>query len=61
MYAYSKENSINRETEFVFDIKLPVDYKPVNTDGEVDSFYLMNIDEVCLFEFFQDIWYYFKS
>ena len=45
-YAYSGENTINREAEFVFDIKLPADFKPVNCDGEVDSFYLMSIEEV---------------
>lgn len=45
-YAYYKEDSVSRECEFVFDIKLPVDFKPKNMDGEVGEFYLMNVDEV---------------
>ena len=36
------------ECEFVFDLKLPLDFKPFPKDGEVECFYLMNIDEVKL-------------
>jgi isopentenyldiphosphate isomerase len=45
-YAYSKNEYVHQEAEFVFDIKLPVDFKPVNTDGEVGEFYLMDVEEV---------------
>ena len=34
------------EGEFIFDIKLPSDFQPKNTDGEVECFYLMNIKQV---------------
>jgi 8-oxo-dGTP pyrophosphatase MutT (NUDIX family) len=46
-YAYiNKYKHVNNEAEFCFDIKLPVDFVPKNNDGEVDNFYLMNIEEV---------------
>ena len=46
-YAYEEEGEgICIEADFVFDIKLPNDFQPINTDGEVESFYLMSIDQV---------------
>lgn len=36
------------EGEFIFDIKLPIDFEPANKDGEVECFYLMNINQVWL-------------
>ena len=35
------------ECEFVFDLELPQDFKPVNADGEVESFELLSISKVC--------------
>lgn len=37
---------IHMEGEFIFDLKLPSDFVPKNQDGEVESFYLMNINQV---------------
>ncbi|KAJ1848457.1 hypothetical protein LPJ73_003968 [Coemansia sp. RSA 2703] len=34
------------ETEYVFDLELPLDFTPTPTDGEVEEFYLWSIDEV---------------
>jgi 8-oxo-dGTP pyrophosphatase MutT (NUDIX family) len=46
-YAYcTKENGVNIEGEFAFDVKLPNDFMPMNKDGEVESFSLMNISQV---------------
>ena len=46
-YAYIKNGGcVSMEGEFVFDLKLPVDLVPRNTDGEVECFYLMSVDEV---------------
>ena len=45
-YAYDRSDGVWPEGEFVFDIKLPADFVPQNTDGEVECFYLMSIDEV---------------
>ena len=45
-YAYEDEDGINREGEFVFDIKLPLNFVPINKDGEAESFQLMTIEEI---------------
>ena len=45
-YAYFDRIGIVNETQFVFDLKLPSDFTPFNTDGEVECFYLMNIEQV---------------
>ena len=45
-YAYCKKGTVSREGEFVFDIKLKPDFVPKNTDGEVECFYLMNVNQV---------------
>lgn len=45
-YAYEKDEEICYEGEFVFDIKLPHEFKPENKDGEVEEFYLMTVDQV---------------
>ena len=48
-FSYEEEiidEGICIEGEFVFDIKLDNDFVPVNTDGEVETFYLMNLDQV---------------
>ena len=34
------------EVEFVFDIELEPDFKPVNKDGSVESFELVSIPKV---------------
>ena len=50
-YAYFDQSGILFETQFVFDLKLPLDFIPMNIDSEVECFYLMRIDEVCLTAF----------
>jgi len=45
-YANELEEGVSVEGEFVFDIKLPKDFVPKNMDGEVETFYLMDIDQV---------------
>jgi len=37
---------IKRDTLFCFDLELPEDFEPVAMDGEVESFQLMDIDDV---------------
>lgn len=36
------------ESQFVFDLKLPPEFKPRIGDGEVQDFYLLPIDKVCV-------------
>ncbi len=46
-YAYQEENKgICIEADFVFDLKIPNNFEPKNTDGEVECFYLMDIQQV---------------
>ncbi|CAO3621391.1 unnamed protein product [Cunninghamella blakesleeana] len=44
---YTKSNDgLQPETEYIYDLELPVDYKPTPKDGEVECFYLWTLDEV---------------
>jgi len=45
-FYYEDERGLLPETEFVFDIELPLDFEPANSDGEVEGFKLMTIEEV---------------
>ena len=45
-YYYEDERGLFPECQYVFDLKLPESFEPVNSDGEVQSFQLMTIDEV---------------
>jgi len=45
-YNIQVDNKLSRDTLFVYDIKLPENFNPVNTDGEVEEFYLLPIEEV---------------
>lgn len=38
------------ESQFVFDLELPPEFKPRVGDGEVQEFYLLPMDKVCLTE-----------
>ena len=45
-YCLEDERGVMPECEFVFDLELPQDFKPVNADGEVESFQLLPINKV---------------
>ncbi|UYV61628.1 hypothetical protein LAZ67_1005605, partial [Cordylochernes scorpioides] len=45
-FIFEDERGIFPETLFVFDLELPRDFSPVNSDNEVESFHLLSIDEV---------------
>ncbi|KAJ1738007.1 hypothetical protein LPJ68_005900 [Coemansia sp. RSA 1086] len=47
-YFMQSELGLQPETEFVYDLELPLDFIPFPKDGEVDSFSLMDIDEVVM-------------
>lgn len=40
-FYFESERGLFPNTEFVFDLELPVDFAPVNNDGEVDEFELL--------------------
>ncbi len=45
-YAYDGRDGLKRDTLFLYDLHLPEHVMPVNTDGEVESFDLLPIEDV---------------
>jgi hypothetical protein len=45
-YRFESKEGLRSDTIFAFDLELPEDYIPQNTDGEVAAFHLMPISEV---------------
>jgi 8-oxo-dGTP pyrophosphatase MutT (NUDIX family) len=45
-YRMEHQGWLRNDTMFVYDLELPADFKPVNSDGEIASFKLMELDEV---------------
>jgi len=46
-YVTSRTEGLRDDILFNFDLLLPSDFTPVNTDGEVDEFYLWPIEKIC--------------
>ena len=44
-YAVDLGQGLRPDTLFVFDLELSPDFRPVNTDGEVESFHLWSLEE----------------
>lgn len=45
-YTYEDEEGVFAESQFVFDLQLPLDFKPRVGDNEVQDFYLLPVEEV---------------
>jgi hypothetical protein len=45
-YALETDIGFRPDLIFNFDLELPADFSPVNSDGEVEEFYLWPIDQV---------------
>ncbi|XP_029362679.1 thiamine pyrophosphokinase 2 [Echeneis naucrates] len=45
-YTYQDDGEVFAECQFVFDLELPLEFKPRVGDGEVQDFYLLSIDKV---------------
>lgn len=45
-YTYEDEGGVFPESQFVFDLELPQEFKPRIGDGEVQDFYLLPIEKV---------------
>lgn len=45
-YCTQRPEGLRRDLCFVYDLALPADFKPLNTDGEVEDFHLMSMDQV---------------
>lgn len=46
-FYFESERGLFPNTEFVFDLELPIDFTPQNADGEVETFELLPASE-CL-------------
>lgn len=45
-YCTERAEGLRRDVEFIYDLELPADFVPVNTDGEVAAFELWPIERV---------------
>jgi len=45
-YLTSRPEGLRDDVLFNFDLELPADFQPENTDGEVETFYLWSLDKV---------------
>ena len=45
-FFFESDRGLFPNTEFVFDLELPLDFRPGNNDGEVDEFRLVTQEEV---------------
>jgi len=45
-YCTERAEGLRRDVEFIYDLELPADFTPVNTDGEVAAFELWPIERV---------------
>ncbi len=45
-YTMETDEGLRQDTMFCYDLELPPDFTPVNTDGEVAAFHLMPAEEV---------------
>lgn len=45
-YFFEDERGLFPEIQFVYDLKLPETFQPINSDGEVAEFYCWPIDKV---------------
>ena len=45
-YRMEHQGWLRNDTMFVYDLELPADFTPVNADGEIASFELMELDQV---------------
>ena len=45
-YATERAEGLRRDVLFVYDLMLPEDFVPRNTDGEIEDFRLMSMDQV---------------
>lgn len=45
-YVHEDERGVHPEVEFIYDLKLPEDFEPINADGEVQEFKLYPVTQV---------------
>ena len=60
-FFFESERGIFPQTEFVFDLELPIDFQPKNNDGEVDEFALEKASDVSMKNELLKFWFEFKK
>lgn len=45
-YVHETPEGLKPDVQFVYDLELPPDFRPRNTDGEIEEFYLWPIEQV---------------
>lgn len=45
-YVMTNEEGVRNDVLFVYDLAVPPDFRPVNTDGEIEEFYLWPVEQV---------------
>ncbi|XP_052679663.1 uncharacterized protein LOC128160390 [Crassostrea angulata] len=45
-YVHEDERGVHPEVEFIYDLKLPEDFEPINADGEVQEFKLYPVTQL---------------
>ena len=52
-YVHEDERGVHPEVEFIFDLKLPEDFEPINADGEVQEFKLYPVSQVIMVSWYE--------
>lgn len=45
-YVHEASDGIEAETEFIYDLELPADFRPYPLDGEVSEYHLWDMEKV---------------
>jgi hypothetical protein len=45
-YCMAGDSGLKPDTLFTYDLEVPADFRPNNTDGEISGFFLMEVDEI---------------
>lgn len=45
-YFHEALDGLEPETEFIYELELPIDFIPTPQDGEVSDFYLWDVEQV---------------
>ena len=55
-YFHEADEGLEAETEFVYELELPMDFVPIPRDGEVSKFYLWDIEQVGIIIHLHDLY-----
>ena len=47
-YFHETPDGLQPETEFMYELELPIDLVPKPDDDEVSKFYLWDVEQVCI-------------